>query len=255
MSLFYEDEYVRLYHGRWQDHDVRTLGPNVPHAIITDPPYGETSLEWDQWPDGWPSKAAEIADALWCFGSMRMFLERRDEFSDWKFSQEIVWEKHNGSSLSNDRFRRVHEFAALWYRGDWADLHHVTPTTPDATPRTLRRRASKGEHQGSRGASDYVSEDGGPRLMRSVQYVRSMHGRAQHPTQKPEGIVAPLIEYSVPRGGTVVDLFAGSGTTAVAAKNLGRKCVAYETREDYCEIAAIRLSQQAFDFSALEGDA
>lgn len=249
MSLFYEDEYVQLYHGDYR-------GARLPHAdaIVTDPPYGETSLEWDQWPTGWLEDVASVAPSLWCYGSMRMHLAHAAEFiaAGWRFSQDFVWEKHNGSSLANDRFRRVHEIANLWYRGDWADIYHVTPTTPDATPRALRRRASKGEHQGSRGASDYVSEDGGPRLMRSVQYVRSMHGRAIHPTQKPTGAVAPLIEYSVPPGGTVLDIFTGSGTTAIAARDLGRKCVAYEAREDYAEQAALRLSQQAFDFTALE---
>jgi site-specific DNA-methyltransferase (adenine-specific) len=178
-----------------------------------------------------------------------MFHENADEFAEWNLSQEIVWEKHNGSGFHADRFKRVHELAVLWYQGDWADLHHVTPTTADATPRTVRRK-TRPTHTGNIEASAYTSEDGGPRLMRSVQYVRSEHGRAIHPTQKPEGIVAPLIEYSVPRGGLVVDLFAGSGTTALAARNLGRRCVAFEIREDYAQRAAERLAQQTFVFEA-----
>jgi site-specific DNA-methyltransferase (adenine-specific) len=44
-------------------------------------------------------------------------------------------------------------------------------------------------------------------------------------------------------GQTILDPFAGSGTTAVAAKLLGRKCVCVEREERYCEIAARRMAQ------------
>lgn len=247
MTVVYEDEWVKLIHGDWRTQGIEALGGQKVDAIITDPPYGETSLEWDRWPKGWPAEVAWMTDALWCFGSFRMFHDNAADFADWNLSQEIVWEKHNGSGFHADRFKRVHELAVLWYRGDWANLHHETPTTLDATPRTVRRK-TRPTHTGNIDASAYVSEDGGPRLMRSVQYVRSEHGRAIHPTQKPEGIVAPLIEYSVPRGGLVVDPFAGSGTTAITARNLGRRCIAFEIREDYARAAAERLAQQTFVF-------
>lgn len=252
MKPYYEDDLVTLYHGNYRDV-IGDMKPSelAADAVITDPPYGETNLAWDRWVDDWLVDAAIVADALWCFGSFRMFQEHAAEFAAWKFSQDVVWEKHNGSSLANDRFRRVHEIATFWYRGDWASLRHVVPTTPDATPRALRRRSSKGEHQGARGASSYVSEDGGPRLMRSVQFVRSEHGRAIHPTQKPLGIIAPLIEYSVPVGGLVVDFFSGSGSVALAARQLNRRCVAFEAHEPYAEAAAARLSQQELDLEVI----
>lgn len=247
MSIVYEDEWVTLIHGDWRAAGIDTLRGEKADAIITDPPYGETSLEWDRWPAGWPAQAAHISDALWCFGSFRMFHDRAEEFGDWTLSQEIVWEKHNGSGFANDRFKRVHELAVLWYQGDWADLRHETPTTADATARTVRRK-TRPAHTGTINDSAYRSEDGGPRLMRSVQYVRSEHGRAIHPTQKPAGIIAPLIEYSVPSGGLVVDLFAGSATTAFVARQMGRRCIAFEAREDYALAAAGRLAQQTFVF-------
>lgn len=79
--------------------------------------------------------------------------------------------------------------------------------------------------------------------MRSVQFVRSEHGRAVHPTQKPLGILRPLIEYSVPPGGLVLDPFAGSGSSLLAARELGRRAEGCEINPDYCQAAIGRLSQ------------
>jgi site-specific DNA-methyltransferase (adenine-specific) len=243
------DGNLTLYHGDFRDV-LPALGLQ-PDLLVVDPPYASTSLAWDRWPDGWPGFLAEhtTTDAMWCFGSMRMFLDHISEFSDWTLSQDIVWEKHNGSTFHADRFRRVHEHALHWYRGQWRDVHHEPPTTDDATARTVRRK-KRPAHTGHIGAAAYVSEDGGPRLMRSVLQARSAHGRAIHPTEKPTPILRPLIEYACRPGGLVLDPMAGSGSTLDAARQTGRRCVGIERHEPYAEAAAIRLSSQlALEFS------
>ncbi len=246
MKPYYEDEWVTLYGpGKWQELIPADLTADL---ILTDPPYGETSLEWDRWPDGWTTLAARHSRSMWCFGSMRMFLDRRDEFTDWDFSQDVVWEKHNGSSFHADRFKRVHEFATHWYRGDWASVYHEVPTTPDATPRSVRRKA-RPKHTGHIEASSYQSFDGGPRIMRSVMYAPSMHGNAVNETQKPTQVLEHLIAYGCPPGGTVLDLFAGSGSTGVAAKATGRKAILFELREEQCyEAAKLLRGADVLDF-------
>lgn len=243
MSLptpYWSDDSVTLYCGDAR----RILSHLTADCVITDPPYGETSLEWDRWPDGWVAQAATVAPQMWCFGSFRMFGEKSREFLDhWKLAQDVIWEKHNGSNSFADRFRRVHEMAVHFYRGDWSGLHIEPQFTNDATARTVRRKR-RPPQWGEIGGHSYRSEDGGPRLMNSVIYARSCHGYAIHPTQKPEAIVTPLMLYSVPLGGVVVDCFAGSGTVLHVARKTGRRAIGIEADEKYCRAIVERLAQK-----------
>lgn len=239
MEPYYSDESVTLYHGDFRDFEIGRAD-----AIVTDPPYGETSLDWDTWPKGWLAEAAKISDNLWCWGSFRMFMENSAEFyADWKLAQDTVWEKHNGSGSAKDRLRRVHEFAVQWYRGEWGSLYNDTPKTSDAVRKTVRRK-ERPPHWGAIDDSTFTSEDGGDRLMRSVIKLRSMHGKAINETEKPVGMQRIYIAASVPIGGTVVDLFAGSASAGIAARQLGRKAILFEKRESQCESAARRLERE-----------
>ncbi len=69
----------------------------------------------------------------------------------------------------------------------------------------------------------------------------SMPENTHHPTQKPEKLLAKIILASTNSGDLILDPFAGSGTTAVVAKKLGRRFVMIESDEHYCLLAAKRL--------------
>ncbi len=71
---------------------------------------------------------------------------------------------------------------------------------------------------------------------------------SDHPCEKPVGLIITILEGV--GGTTILDPFAGSGTTGRAAKDLGRKAVLIEREERYCEIAAKRMLQEVFDFGA-----
>jgi site-specific DNA-methyltransferase (adenine-specific) len=239
--------------------DCRDVMPKqgLTDVVIADPPYGDTSLEWDSRVDGWLGLVRHTLKphgSLWVFGSMRFFMASAEHFraAGWRYAQDCVWEKHNGSSFHADRFKRVHEHIVQFYPADvpWAAIYKKPVTTPDATARTVRRK-KRPPHTGHIEAGSYTSEDGGPRLMRSVIAVRSCHGYAEHPTQKPEGIITPLIEFSCPPGGTVGDWFAGSGSVGVSALKLGRSYVGCEIDAGYYAIARRRLDEARGDLFAM----
>lgn len=235
-SPYYEDSAITLYHGDFRDV-LPELGL-VPDLYVCDPPYGATSLAWDCWPVGWP--ALLPGNAMWCFGSMRMFLDRQRDFATWRFSHDVVWEKHNGSGFAADRFRRVHDQVVHWYRGPWSGVHHRVPREPggDGTKNVPTRGLTA--HTGKIGNLPYA--DDGLRLLRSVIRAQSMHARSINETEKPIDLLRPLIEYGCPPGGLVFDPFAGSCSTLLAAALAGRRVIGVELREQQCERAAHRLS-------------
>lgn len=243
---YWQDGQVQLYLG-----DCREILPVLAETgiraacAVADPPYGETALEWDRWPADWLEAVRMVTDSLWCFGSLRMFFEHKAEFFPWKLSQDVIWEKPRGTSFVADRFARVHEYALHWYQGNWAAIHHDAQREEHHGRRNPRRKGVDEYVHGAIGC-DVTWEDDGKRLVRSVLHCPSPRRgslTSVHPTEKPVGVLDPLIRYACPPGGLVVDPFAGSGSTLDAARCSGRRAIGIEVREEYAEKAAVRLSQ------------
>jgi site-specific DNA-methyltransferase (adenine-specific) len=81
--------------------------------------------------------------------------------------------------------------------------------------------------------------------------MRKVDGTEHHPCPKPLPVMTWAIERTTPQGADIFDPFAGSGTTLVAAKRMGRRAIGVELSEAYCEIAANRLAQGVLDFGAV----
>jgi len=76
----------------------------------------------------------------------------------------------------------------------------------------------------------------------------STPGHVGHPAPMPVEVARRAIRLSTWPGETVLDCFAGSGTTLVAARQLGRRAVGIERSERYCQLALDRLAQASLDF-------
>lgn len=85
-------------------------------------------------------------------------------------------------------------------------------------------------------------------VAKSFTSHRNPDGKRQHPTQKPLQLMTWCVTRADKYGTcqTILDPFLGSGTTLVAAKELGRSAVGIEMNEEYAEIAAKRLAQEVF---------
>jgi site-specific DNA-methyltransferase (adenine-specific) len=257
---YFDDGQVTLYLGDYRDV-LATLTGEI-DLVVADPPYQETGYAWDRWPDGWLTDVARAARSMWCWLPFRQFAEppyRGTEFAaaGWRLSHDVecewdhvVWEKNTGSGPAADRLRRVHEPAAHWYRGPWAGVYRDVPRLARDGPAkgTVRRTTPETAHfsGGGLGARDWV--DDGRRAARSVLRAPNLRGKAIHPTQKPVEVLEILVGYGCPPGGLIFDPFAGSASTLVAARNIGRRAIGCEAYGPYAERAAERLSQGVLDF-------
>lgn len=228
---------------------VRELPDNSVDCIIADPPYGDTELPWDRIVPHWPSAVLRVlkpSGSMWVFSSLRHLMTIAVEFADWKYAQDIVWEKHNGSNSFADRFRRVHEHVVQFYRADaaWRSVYKQPQFSADAVARQIRRK-QKAQHWSKIQPGAFLSVDGGPRLLRSVLACRSEHGRAIHPTQKPVELIELLLGYSCPTGGLVLDPFSGSASVGVAAKRKKMAYLGIDLNPEYVAMGEQRLREDS----------
>ncbi|WEZ69952.1 DNA-methyltransferase [Bacillus altitudinis] len=146
------------------------------------------------------------------------------------FKYEWIWEKDNGSNFTHVKYQpfKVHEQVLIFGKS-------ATTYTKKGINMTYNPQYSKGKpYKVNRSGmtSNLATADGyertsgeydGKRYPRSVQKFNTEKGL--HPTQKPVSLFEYLIKTYTNQGDIVVDCCAGSGTTAVAAINTGRKFI------------------------------
>lgn len=215
---YYEDEHVTLWHGDCLADDIapRWLTADV---LVTDPPYGYGHVS-NRADTAWPEAIANDSD-----------LAARDRMLHlWGVRPAIVF----GS------WKRPHPEGTrallTWDKGLASGMGDLSmPWKPNTEEVYVL-------------GSGFTGHRGGAVLTGHTVVTWASKGR-EHPNMKPETLMRDLIAKCPP--GTVADPFAGSGSTLVASKALGRRAIGVELDERYCEIAAKRLSQGVLDLGGI----
>jgi site-specific DNA-methyltransferase (adenine-specific) len=118
-------------------------------------------------------------------------------------------------------------------------------------------REMPGQGQPFRSSVDQIAYIRGPKS-KGERITRTTHNfiskywyygkHENHPAEKDPDLAQQLIRWCSDESNIILDPFLGSGTTAVAAKELGRKFIGIEISEEYCKIAVKRLRQGVLDF-------
>ena len=242
MTPAYQDASVTLYHGDCLDI-LPQLGP-VDH-VITDPPYDEHTHGKQRRGAAVPGRgkqfglsthtisverhvgfAALTSDDMLALAEVFARVARRWVLVFCAMEQQAAWMRDLvGAGLEHVRF-------GIWHKpGSTPQFSGDRPGTA-CEAIEIAHRAGRKRWNG-----------GGGFGMWTAPIVKAQTGERCHPTQKPHELMESLIADFTDEGETILDPFAGSGTTLVAAKRLGRKAIGIEREEKYCEIAAKRCAQ------------
>lgn len=237
LTPYYEDEAVTLYHG-----DCRPLMNQLSAIdhIVTDPPYEAEAhtLQRRVKREGGAVLAVEpldfepmtVADRAYC-GSAFGVLARR-----WV----LVFCQIEGAPLWREACEvggLVYKRTCLWVKPD--GMPQLTGDRPGMGYEAFVALHAKGRSRWNGGGAHgvYTVPKG----------ADGYQGKNEHPTQKPEALMAQILGDFTDSGDLILDPFCGSGTTLVTAKRLGRRAIGIERSEKYAEVAARRLSQGALD--------
>ncbi|MBA7466143.1 Modification methylase DpnIIB [subsurface metagenome] len=236
MKPYYQDKWVQIFFG-----DCRQVLPElgvIADIVFTSPPYNvgidyggayldkKALPEYKRWLRSCLRKTfAATADPsrlyLLIGDNSLWWVRTMIESLGWRYHQKLTWCKSNlcGTTLKiSGDWNFLTEDILLFHRG--------------------KRKPMLGEVMGVRTFNWIVA---------SSPQSQYKDNHRVHPAQFPIQLVKMILARTP--GDVVLDPFLGSGSTAVAAKSLNRKCIGIEISERYCEIAARRCCQEVMELA------
>jgi DNA modification methylase len=184
----------------------------------------------------------------------------------WWLRQDIIWHKPNPMPESvRDRCTKAHEYVFLLTKSD--RYHYDAEAVSEAAVYAGSTGCFAGAKNASRAAAKGRKPSGNERPdagrvtvadtrnRRSVWTVTTKPYSGAHFAVMPADLVEPCIKAGCPEGGTVLDPFAGSGTTLAVAAELGRNAIGCELNPAYIELAEKRIKESRAGVALFEGGA
>ena len=203
----------RLMHGDCIDM-MKTMPPGVVDLVVTDPPYLVNYRSRD---------------------NRGILNDRDDAWMKPAFAEIHRVLKPDSFMVSFYGWPRIEQFMSVWKQSGFRPVGHlVWPKSYASSSRYVRYMHEQA----------FLLAKGNPPVpTRLLDDIQKWHysGNAFHPTQKSVRVIQPLIEHFSNKNDLVLDPFCGSGTTAVAARDAGRRYLAIEKHREYFQIAAQRL--------------
>lgn len=220
MKPYYQDDHVTLYHGDCLElADLWTCAD----VLVTDPPYGYSHKS-----SGGPRGSASWKNTT--IANDQDVRARDAVLSLWGEKPAIMfgsWKRPRPEATKT---------MLIWDKGGHAGMGDLSiPWKPNFEEIYILGTGFNGKRSSG--------------VLSGYHTPASESAGRSHPHQKPANLMEDLIVKSPP--GVIADPFAGSGSTLVAAKNLGRKVIGIELEEKYCEIIAKRCAQEVLDFTNL----
>ena len=212
---YYKDDFVTIYHG-----DCREIVPLLGKfdLLLTDPPYGiGLNTDNSRFSGGNAASVARRGNGVGPANGAKIYGDDADfdpAFMMESATHKIIWGWNN---FANKLSRGA---CLVW----------------------IKRNDEAFQSFLSDAEVAWMSKGHGVYCRRDLSNNAIANERC-HPTQKPASLMAWCLSF-FPDAKTILDPFAGSGTTGRAAKDLGRKCTLIEREERYCEIAAKRMRQE-----------
>ena len=218
---YYQDDAVTIWHG-----DCREIVPTLGRfdCVITDPPFSQNTHA-----NAKSNRGKGHGNRAIDFAAIESLLLTLAEHCD-------RW------MIANMDWRHIAEIERVPVAG-WEFVRFGVWVKTNPMPQISADRPANGWD-----GIAYMHREG----VRKTWHGGGCHGNwigalvtdGNHPTGKPIEMVRTWVQRFVNEGATILDPFAGSGTTGRAAKDLGRKAVLIEREERYCEIAARRMQQE-----------
>ena len=182
----------------------------------------------------------------------------------WWLRSDIIWHKLNPMPESvTDRPTRSHEHIFLLTRSeryfyDSAAIKEPLDRPGEGERQTpakfggAQKHIEAGKQSRLHSGNEYLGTDDGKRNKRDVWSIAAQPFTEAHFATFPPALIEPCIKAGAPAGGTVLDPFAGAGTTGMVADRLGRNAILIELNPEYANMAGRRVNADGGMFANAE---